>query len=268
MMKDRSPESSLRDESQRARTAGGELLETFLYHRSREVLEALLENPRLGEKHLTILLSRRDLPREIVTQIAQNREWMRSYPLKLAVVRHPRAPRYLAIPLLKFLYLFDLLKVAMTPGVPAELKRLVEEAILSQREGLALGQRLALARQGPHRIAAGLLGDSDRRVIDAALSNPAMTEHAIAAALVREKGSRELPAAVVTYPRWFARYPIKLALLRSQHLSLARVMEILPELSPSDLEDVGGDPRVAENVRGYVARMVQTRRIRPRPKRV
>ena len=112
------------------------------------------------------------------------------------------------------------------------------------------------------------MGDSAGRGSEAALVNPAMTEHAIAAALVREKGSRELPAAVVTYPRWFARYPIKLALLRSQHLSLARVMEILPELSPSDLEDVGVDPRVAENVRGYVARMVQTRRTHPRPKKV
>src|SRR3972149_1551400 len=122
-MKDRSPESVLREETHQARTAGGAVLENLLYHRSREVLEALLENPRLGEKHLAILLARRDLPREIVTRIAQNREWMKSYPLKLAVVKHPRAPRYLAIPLLKFLYLFDLLKVAMTPGVPAELKR-------------------------------------------------------------------------------------------------------------------------------------------------
>ena len=121
-----SRESALAEEARRARTADRSLIERLLHHRSREVLEALLENPRLGEKQVAILLSRRDLAREIVARIAENREWMKSYPLKLAVVRHPRAPRHLALPLLKYLYLFDLLAVAATAGVPAELKRQAE----------------------------------------------------------------------------------------------------------------------------------------------
>ena len=79
-MMDRPSESVMQEEAQRARTADGALLENLLFHRSREVLEALLTNPRVGEKHLAILLSRRDLSRDIVARIAQNREWMKSYP--------------------------------------------------------------------------------------------------------------------------------------------------------------------------------------------
>ena len=261
-MMDRSPESRWQEEAQRARTADRTALENLLFHRSREVLEGLLENPRLGDKHLLILLSRRDLSRDIVTRIAKNREWMKSYPLKLAVVKHPHAPRHLALPLLKFLYLFDLLGVAATPGVAPDLRRLAEEAVLSQQEGLALGQRLSLARQGSHRIAAGLLGDSDRRVVEAALSNPAMTEHAITGALLERKTGRELTAAVLAHDRWGSRYGVKLALLRSRHLSLARVMAILPEIARSDLDDLADDPRVRGEVRGYVSKLIRTRRVR------
>src|SRR3990170_3795891 len=127
-MMDRPSESVMQEEAQRARTADGALLENLLFHRSREVLEALLTNPRVGEKHLAILLSRRDLSRDLVARIAQNREWMKSYPLKLAVVKHPRTPRHLALPLLKFIYLFDLLSVARTAGAPPDLRKLAEEA--------------------------------------------------------------------------------------------------------------------------------------------
>jgi hypothetical protein len=251
--------SEFREEAARARTADRTLLENLLYHPSREVLEALLENPRVGEKHLAILLSRRDLSRDLVARIAQNREWMKSYPLKLAVVKHPRTPRHLALPLLKFIYLFDLLAVARTAGVPPDLRKLAEEAILMQREGLALGQRISLARGGSPRIAGGLLGDSDRRVIEAALANPAMTEYAVTRAILDREAGPHLTAAVLEQERWFARYSVKLALLRGQHLSLARVMALLPELARPDLADLAEDPRVREEVRRYVAKLLQTR---------
>jgi hypothetical protein len=261
-----SPESGIAGEARRARTADRSLIETLLHHRSREVLEALLENPRFGEKQVAILLSRRDLAREIVARIAENRQWMKSYPLKLAVVRHPRTPRHLSLPLLKYLYLFDLLAVATATGTPAELKRQAEEAILLQREGLALGQRLSLARRGSNRIAAGLLLDADRRVVDAALMNPAMTEHAVTRGLLDRRAQPALTEAVLEQDHWYRRYAMKLALLRAHHISLGRVMSILPELSQRDLDDVTDDPRVRGEVRLYVAKLVQSRRLRRRKK--
>lgn len=258
-MEERRPEAVLLETIQQARTASGTRLEAFLYHRSAEVLEALLENPQLGPQHIQVLLQRKDLPRAIVTRITQNQEWMRSYPLKLAVVKHPRTPRHVALPLLKWLYLFDFIGVATSPGVPAELKRVAEDNVLAQREGISLGQRLTMARRGSTRIAAGLLADSNRRVIEAALSNPALTEQAVAAALRLEKASPELTEAVVEHPRWSWCQGVKLALLRSRHLSLGRLMGILAELSTGDLTDLISDPHVAGNVRAYVARMMQNR---------
>ncbi|OFW26307.1 MAG: hypothetical protein A3H27_00200 [Acidobacteria bacterium RIFCSPLOWO2_02_FULL_59_13] len=256
MRQERGPEAVLRETIQQARTATGTHLEALLYHRSPEVLEALLDNPRLNDQHVHILLQRKDLSRAVVTRIAQNKEWMKSYPLMLALVKHPRSPRYVTLQLLKMLYLFDLVGVATTPGVPADLKRLAEDHILAQGEGISLGQRLTMARRSSSRIAAGLLADSDRRVIEAALSNPALTEQGVVAALRLEKASPELPEAVADHTRWSSRHWVKLALLRNRHLSLARLMGILSELSSGDLTDLISDPRVANNIRAYVARMV------------
>ena len=150
-------------------------LVALLHHSSREVLEAVLGAPQVNERHLLILLTRKNLPREIVARIAGNREWMGSYQMKLAVVKHPRTPRDHAIRLLKFIYLFDLLAITMTPGVPADLKRLAEDAILAQRTSLPLGQRISLARRGSLRVVSRLLNDSDPTVIEAALANPVLT---------------------------------------------------------------------------------------------
>ena len=252
-------DANLLESAERARSAGGTALETWLYHRSRDVLEALLENPQLGERHLLILLSRKDLSREIVGTIAQNREWMSSYQMKLAGIRHPRTPRHLALPLLKFIYPFDLLGAVLVPGVPAELKRLAEDALVSQKEGLALGQRISLARRGSLRVATGLLLDRERVVIEAALSNPALTEQSVASALLLDKAPPELTEAALNHPRWFIRRLVKLALVRSRHLSLARLLGILAELSTGELADLVPDRRVAGNIRAYAYRTIQAR---------
>jgi hypothetical protein len=261
-------EPNLHETIDRARKVQGAELKMLLYHGSRQVLEAVLENPRLGEQHLTIMLARKDLAREIVIRVAENKQWMKSYPLKVAVLRHPRTPRHVALPLLKFIYPFDLLEIAISPGVAPDLKRVLEDALLSQRESLAVGQRLTLARRGTHRICGGLLLDSDGRIVKAALDNPSLTEPAVAAALMLEKGSSELTSQVASHPRWRDKQDVKLALLRSRHLTLARFAAIVPELPLRDLADLAEDPRLAGNLRDYVARLVVKRKAQLKKRKV
>jgi len=69
------------------------------------VLLGLARNPNLGERDLLRLLERKDLPGEVVREIAAHREATRSYAAKLALVRHPHAARLVSLPILKSLYL-------------------------------------------------------------------------------------------------------------------------------------------------------------------
>lgn len=247
---------------QKARSAIGSELESCFYSHSATVLDALLENPALREPHLLVLLSRRDLPSKIIVQISRNNLWMRSYAMKAAVLKHPLTPRQVSLPLLKQVYLGDLLSIATTPGLKADLKRLAEDAILGQLQSIPAGQRRTLAHRGSHRLAGGMLLDSDSRVLAAALENPAMTDHGVAQALVSDKADASLTQLVLGDARWMARRPVKLGMLRNRHLSLAGFISLLGHLTAAELADLGLDPRLPRNLRDYVKNYLASRRRR------
>ena len=121
-------------------------LASVLYGHDEEVLLALLANPRLSDDHVKVLLSRRDLPQNFLKELGTCERLLRSYDVKLALARHPKAPRNVSLVLLRHLYTFDLLRVATAPQAPAEIRKSAEEALINRLPGMALGERIALAR--------------------------------------------------------------------------------------------------------------------------
>jgi len=224
-----------------------------------EVLEALLRNPLLSEDHLLTLLNRKDLPRELLQSVADNEEFIRSYRVKLAVVRNPKTPRLVALRLLKYLYLFDLVTVTQQPTVSAEVKRRAEEQIINRLEQLALGQRTTLARRCSARVAAALLALGDPPVVPVALDNAFLTE----AELIRLLHREEIPTVVVeqiaSHPKWGLRYDVRLALVRHPLTPRARVLAFLPELTPQDLRLVASDRSMPADRRAYIKELLARR---------
>jgi hypothetical protein len=164
-----------RADAHRARNASREELSTLIHTANEDLLAAVLENPLLDESHLAILLERKELPGVLISQIAKERKWMESYPVRLRIVRHPHAPRLLGLRLVKQLYLFDLVNISLLPSVPAELKRIAEELILGRLKQLPLGQKFTLARRGSGRVAAALLAEGLSQVVPLALDNAFLT---------------------------------------------------------------------------------------------
>src|SRR6266852_9157695 len=134
-------------------------------------------------------------------QLSKNGHLMKSRKVKLAVVEHPRTPRHVSIPMLRHLFSFDLMQVALTPAVPADIKMAAEESLLNRLERLPQGERLSLANRASGRVAAELLLDPEPRVIDAALENSRLTESAIIKALMRDAPTA-LVAAVCQDSKW------------------------------------------------------------------
>ena len=104
---------------------------------------------------------------------------MKSRKVKLGVVEHPRTPRHISIPMVRNLFTFDLMQVALTPVVPADIKIAAEESLINRLERLSQGERLSLARRASGGVAAELLLDPEPRVIHAALENSRLTEAAV-----------------------------------------------------------------------------------------
>jgi hypothetical protein len=227
-------------------------LEPFFGETAKEVLVALARNPNLEERDLLRLLERKDLPQEVLRELAGHSEAARSYRVKLALVRHPKTPRLVSLPLMKFLYLFDLVSVSQTPAVPTEVKMAAEETILKKVEALPRGEKITLARRGTGRVAAGLLVTPDAELIRAALSNPYLSEGHLLKVLALDKLPAVLVELISQHERWSCVYHLRLALIRHPLTPLARVLGFLPDISVKDLHDISLDPRMTDQVRNYI----------------
>jgi hypothetical protein len=227
-------------------------IESFFKETAKEVLVRLARNPHLEERDLLRLLERKDLAHEVVDELARHKEVRRSHTVQLALVMHPKTPRRVSLPLMKFLYIFDLLRVAQTPAVPADVKMVAEETILKKLEGLPRGEKISLAHRGTGRLAAGLLLTADLGLIRAALDNPSLTEGLLLKVLARE----DLPPFVVEqlalHQRWSHHYHLRLALIRNPLTAFARVLAFLPEIAVTDLRDICLDHRLPRPVRRYI----------------
>jgi len=242
----------LAERVEKAAVAPRHQIEPFFKETAKEVLVAFARNPNLQERDLLRLLERKDLPAEVLREIAAHKEAARNYTVRLALVRHPRTPRLISLPILKFLYLFDLVRVCQTPAVPAEVKLVAEETILKKVEAIPRGERITLARRSSGRVAASLLVTQDRELILAALDNPFLSE----AHLLRVLALENLPTVVVEsiarHEKWSHRYHLRLTLIRNPHTPLQLVLSFLPDMAVNDLRDICLDRRMPEQVRRYV----------------
>ncbi|MGO8791275.1 MAG: hypothetical protein ACLQVL_28355 [Terriglobia bacterium] len=265
-MNDLSPNERLRQRTERAiAVSSREEIESFCHDSSKTVLLELARNPRLQERDLLRLLERKDLAHEVVSELAGHPEARRSSAGRLALARHPKTPRSISVPLMKFLQVFDLLRVAQTPAVPADVKRMAEESILKKLAGMPRGVKISLARRGTGRLAASLLISSDLELLRAGLDNPSLTESHLLKVLAREG----LPPAVLEqlaqHPRWSRRYHLRLALIRNPLAPLARVLAFLPDMAVTDLRDICLDHRMPQPVRQYIEAHCAARLNKQRP---
>jgi hypothetical protein len=244
---------------ERARNATGEQLAALLHHPSADVILALLDNPALDEAQLCLLFERKNLPPEVLEEVVRRKPLLKSYRVRRALAFHPRTPRLVSLHLLRDLYLMDLVRIALLPGVSAELKRNAEEQLLARLPQLPLGQKITLARRGPARIAGALLAEGHAQIISIVLDNPYMTEAQILKALSREKLSTAVIPAISHHRKWSITYNIRLALVRHPSAPLATVLAYLPELTVSDLRVLAAPGIVTESLRKYLQAEVQRR---------
>jgi hypothetical protein len=209
-----------------------------IHSTSPEVLASAVSDPALTEDLALVLLKRGDLSVQALDQLSKNGGLMKSRKVKLALVEYPRTPRHVSIPMVRHLFTFDLMQVALTPVVPADIKMAAEESLINRLERLPQGERLSLAHRASGRVAAELLLDPEPRVIQAALGNSRLTESAIIKALMRRDAAATLVAAVCDDSRWSARREIRIALLRNEATPLDRALQFARSLPAALVREI------------------------------
>ena len=240
-------------------------LEALVHSQSPEVLLEVAGNPALTEDLALALLARRDLPRGLIEILVKNASVMKSRPVLNAVARHPRTPRFIALPMLRHLYVFELMQVALLPGTPADLKMAAEENIMLRLEQVSPGERMTLARRASTRVAAALLLDPETRVIAAALDNPYLTEAWIVKSLLNEKAPQAFVDSVCRHSKWPLRREVQMALLRNDKTPLARVLYFSQMLPTHVLKDTLRHSRLSASVKMYLFKELELRAAKKAP---
>jgi len=220
------------------RTAPRDALEVLIGSADPQILIAALDNPVLSESLLCRLLERKDAPAELLRRVAQRAEWIRSYPVKLRLARHPHTPRLIALACVRQLFLFDLARVSLLPSALAEVRRIAEDLVLNRLAQLPVGQKITLAKQGPPRVAAALLAEGLPSTLAHVLENAHLNEAQITRVLARSDLSARVVNAIARHPKWSISANVRIALLRHPLTPLARVMAFLPDIALADLRDI------------------------------
>ena len=188
------------------------------------VVKSAVSDPALTEDLALVLLKRTDLTPELLDQLSKSNV-IKGRKVKLALVSHLRTPRYVSVTLVRQMFTFDLMQVALTPVVPADVKKAAEEVLLNRLETLTPGEKLSLARRASGRVAAALLLDPEQRICLAALDNSRLTEGHIIKALASAKARAGFVRAVCSHAKWSLRREIRMALLRTEKLPLSCALE-------------------------------------------
>jgi hypothetical protein len=234
-------------------------------------------DPAVTEDLALALLKRADLPSEVLEQLARNSNALKTRKVRIALASHPHTPRHVSVPLARQFYTFDLTKVALAPGVPADVKVAVDDVLIARLKTVTVGERLTLARRASGRVAAALLlevEDTERkndrkidhkakvaetvaratRVMQTALENPRLTEALVVSSVLHPTASAALVHAVARHAKWFPRGEIRAALLRTEHLSLARALEFSREIPAPLLQELLASSRLPAKIKDQLLR--------------
>jgi len=216
-----------------------------------EVLQAAAADPALSEDLVLALVQRADLPSELLERLSKSSA-AKGRKVKLAVVAHPRTPRHTSMSLVRQLFTFDLMQVALTPTIAGDIKVAAEETLLKRLESMASGARLSLARRASGRVAAALLLDPESRIVEVALENPRLTEALVRQALLRADAPAVLVHTVSKHPKWSLRREIRLALLRNDKTPIDRALEFARSLTPNQVLEVLRSSRLPAVVKSSI----------------
>ena len=79
---------------------------------------AVISNPRITDSEVAAIAYSRNVDEEVLRKIAADNEWVRLYPVRLALVTNPKTPIAISRKLVATLNLKDLKNISRSKSVP------------------------------------------------------------------------------------------------------------------------------------------------------
>ena len=113
---------------------GKEVRSIFIRDPNKEIVLAVLDNPKITDTEIEIITKSRSAPEEVLRKIIRKREWMKNYVIVLSVVSNPKTPAGNAVSLLSELKTKDLSILTKSKNI-SEAVRAASKRLLQARKG-------------------------------------------------------------------------------------------------------------------------------------
>ena len=199
-------------------------------------LEGALHNPAMEPDQIGLLLRNPGLTGALLEFLARAPRWTRIYEVKKRVVRHPRTPLQAARNLVHHLHWKDLADTAGDSRLHPMIRRQAESLLETRLDGMALGERITLARRATAPVVEALVESRERPVLEALLGNPALVP-AAAESIAGQPGTPpEVLACMAGHHHWSRRPTIRLALAANPRTPVPVALSLLERMPQGELE--------------------------------
>jgi hypothetical protein len=204
---------------------------------------------RLGLAEARAILHNPFVTTELLGRVASSPELAGLYEVRRELAAHPRTPRALAVQLVAGLYWRDLAALGIDPRVHPLVRRSADRRLHERLPGLAVGEKIALARRASAFLVSALRFDPSPRVVTALLENPRLTEAQLLPLASHERANPRCLEALAASTRWATRRGVRAALCRNPATPVGTALRLLPGLSRNGLAAVAADVRLAVPLR-------------------
>ena len=101
-----------------ARNAPKEARTILLRDTNKVVQIAVITSPKITESEIIAIANNKQVSDEVLREIAMNREWLRNYQVRLALVNNPKTPLSIAMTQIPYINQRDLSMLAKSRAIP------------------------------------------------------------------------------------------------------------------------------------------------------
>ena len=239
-----------------AQTGDRELRAFLVKDSNSQVQDAVISNPRITEVEIVTFARFPKISSFLLGKIIANREWLKNYQIRLALVNNPKTPPPLAIKLVTTLRDADLTVLAKSKGLPEELIVAAERTIAQRApatphqekeekrgksryqeiQDLPVPEKVKLAMSGDKEARSILIKDASKQVQEAVMDSPRITEQEIAAIANSRNVGEEILRKIANNRDWMKNYQVRIGLANNPKTPLTIGLRIIGTLMISDLK--------------------------------
>jgi hypothetical protein len=186
---------------------------------------------------------------ELTRLIGSEERLVRIYEVRRDLAGHRRSPPALAQRFVPGLFWRDLVAIGLDARISPRVRHSADRFLIERLPGLAVGERVTIARRASPAALPHLRRDPSRQVIAALLENPRLTEGVLVPMVASETTLPAVLELVAKNRRWGNRYGVRQAICRNPRTPTATALQQLPLLKKGDLRAVASQHSLHPAVR-------------------